>query len=120
MRRTIQQAKTDQRSSQLLMVLIVSLAIVSAGLFASQHIEMTDPAAQPKKPPTDDEIYTGSILFVPNDGEICRQLLFDNRTGLIKDNGPVNCEHAYYRSANDIKWSAAGRAQVISESFRGR
>jgi len=102
------------------MVLIVSVAIVSAGLFASRHIGIAHPSAEPKKPPSDDEIYTGSILFVPNDGKICRQLLFDNRTGLMNDNGLVDCQHAYYRNAADRQGSAAGRAQIISESFRGR
>jgi hypothetical protein len=102
------------------MVLIVSVAIISAGVFASRHIEITHTTTQSKKPPSDDEIYTGSILFVPDDGKICRQLLFDNRTGLINDNGLVDCQHAYYRRAVDKQWSPAGRAQIISESFRGR
>jgi hypothetical protein len=97
------------------------MAIASAGLFATQHIELKHSAPQPKKTPNeDDEIYTGSILFVPNNGKVCRQLLFDNRTGLINDNGLVDCEQAYYRSAADMQVSAAGRAQIVSESFRGR
>jgi hypothetical protein len=91
-------------------------------LFAARHIQVAQSSAKPAKLPSDDEIYTGSILFVPNDGKICRQLLFDNRTGLINDNGLVDCGHAYYQSVNDIpaQWSAASRARVVSESFRGR
>jgi hypothetical protein len=123
MNRAIQRTKISQRKSdrsRLPTVLAISMTIASAGLFASQHIELKHSAAQPKKQPNDDEIYTGSILFVPNDGKICRQLLFDNRKGLINDNGLVDCAHAYYRSATDMQVSAAGRAQIISESFRGR
>jgi hypothetical protein len=123
MNRAIKRTKISQQKSdrsRLLMVLAISMTIASAGLFATQHIDLKHSATQLKKTPNDDEIYTGSILFVPNDGKICRQLLFDNRTGLINDNGLVDCAHAYYRSATDMQVSAAGRAQIISESFRGR
>ena len=50
---------------------------------------------------SDAEIYTGSILYMPYDGRMCRQILFDNRTGRSSDNGYVDCEHAAYRSASD-------------------
>jgi hypothetical protein len=65
------------------------------------------------------KIYTGSILFVPDDEKICRQFLFDNRTGRLTHNGFVDCERAYHknRSGRAMLWSAA-RAKVISEGFR--
>jgi hypothetical protein len=127
MNRAVKRAKIHQRGSepsQLITVLIaitVIAVIMAAGLFATQHFEMAQSSARQAKLPSDDEIYTGSILFVPNDGIICRQLFFDNRTGLVTDNGLVDCLHAYYQDATGvpIQWSAA-RAQVISESFRGR
>jgi hypothetical protein len=60
-------------------------------------------------------------LFVPNDGKICRQSFFDNRSGRMTDNGMVDCLRAYYQSASKppMQWSSA-RAQVISEGFRRR
>lgn len=68
---------------------------------------------------TNNEIYTGSILYIPNDGTNCRQLLFDNRNGRFTDNGNVDCANASYQSGigSPKQWSAA-RAKVISSGFR--
>jgi hypothetical protein len=55
-------------------------------------------AAKLAATPSDDEIYTGSILFVLDDGKVCRRFLFDNRSGRLSDSGLVDCESAYYRS----------------------
>jgi len=49
----------------------------------------------------DDEIYTGSILHMPDEGNVCRQLLFDNHNGRLTDNGYVDCEHAFYQGGLD-------------------
>jgi hypothetical protein len=68
----------------------------------------------------DDEIYTGSILYMPDSGNLCRQLLFDNQNGQISDNGYVDCDRAaYHGAATPKQWSAA-RARVISSGFRDR
>jgi hypothetical protein len=71
--------------------------------------------------PSDDEIYTGSILYMPHRGDICRQLLFDNHNGQFTDNGYVDCERAAYQGGTDgpKQWSAA-RVRVISTGFRGQ
>jgi hypothetical protein len=95
-------------------------AVLTAGWFAAR--ETTMELFAPPKPhamPSDDEIYTGAILFVPDDGKICRRFLFDNRTGRLSDNGLVDCESAYYqnREASPAQMSAA-RTQAISETFR--
>jgi hypothetical protein len=96
-------------------------AIIAVGFFATNHIEFVRSPVKAVIPKGDDEIYTGSILFVPNDGKICRQFLFDNRSGRINDNGLVDCDHAYYQGPTGVpmQWSAA-RALVISEGFRRR
>ena len=101
-----------------MIALSVMAAIMAAGFLAATHIQIVRAPAKPTKPLSDDEIYTGSILFVPNDGKICRQFLFDNRTGRTNDNGLVDCDHTYYPTASKppMQWSSA-RAQVISESF---
>jgi hypothetical protein len=69
----------------------------------------------------DDDIYTGSILYMPDSGNACRQLLFDNQNGQFTDNGYVDCDRAAYRGANATpkQWSAA-RVRVISSGFRDR
>jgi hypothetical protein len=56
---------------------------------------------------------------MPHEGRICRQVLFDNRTGRFSDNGNVDCERAAYRSASPKQWSFA-RVRAISTGFRDR
>jgi hypothetical protein len=121
MDRSNRRPKGNSRASErphLLIVLSATAAITVGGFFAAAHIQIVPAPVKPTKPLSDDEIYTGSILFVPNDGKICRQFLFDNRTGRTNDNGLVDCDHAYYPTASKppMQWSSA-RAQVISESF---
>jgi hypothetical protein len=102
---------------------IAAVAVVlTAGWFAAREttIELFAPPKPPAMP-SDDEIYTGAILFVPDDGKTCRRFLFDNRTGRVSDNGLVDCESAYYqnREASPAQMSIA-RTQAISETFRHR
>lgn len=69
----------------------------------------------------DDDIYTGSILYMPDAAtDVCHQWLFDNQTGQFADNGSVDCSSAAYRGLDGPKrWSAA-RIKVISNGFRDR
>jgi len=67
------------------------------------------------------EIYTGSVLYMPQEGRNCHQMLFDNHTGRFTDNGSVDCESAAYRGVDgnqSKQWSSA-RARVIADGFRG-
>jgi hypothetical protein len=105
--------------------LIIAVAavgtVLAAGLFATKEVEVARSLATESIATRDEDIYTGSILFMPEDGTICRQFLFDNRTGRLNDNGLVDCEGAFYQSdgAAPKRWSSA-RVRVISTSFRGR
>ena len=68
------------------------------------------------------EIYTGSVLYMPQEGRNCHQMLFDNNTGRFTDNGSVDCENAAYRGVNgnlSMQWSSA-RARVIADGVRQR
>jgi hypothetical protein len=65
-----------------------------------------------------DDIYTGSILYMPDSSDTCHQWLFNNLDGRFTDNGYVDCQRAAYRGLEAPKrWSVA-RAQVISTGFR--
>ncbi len=85
---------------------------------------------RPKRPPqaigsqsaSDDALYTGSILFVPRDGDNCWQRFLDNRTGRLWDNGFVSCEALAPRSliSQPGRYSAAGRVEAIRKGFLGR
>ena len=84
-------------------------------IVAKRHVAAAKPAAG-----SDDEIYTGSILYMPDTSNVCHQWLFDNHNGQFSDNGYVDCEQAFYQGSPDSpkQWSAA-RVRVISTGFRG-
>jgi hypothetical protein len=109
---------------QVLVVLAIAAAL-TLGLFATNEYltarQRAVAEAAAAATPSDDEIYTGSILYTPDEGRICHQILFDNRTGIFADNGSVDCERAAYQSSVGAakQWSAA-RVRVISTGFRQR
>ena len=69
----------------------------------------------------DDDLTTGSIIFVPILGNTCRKKLIDNATWQIRDNGLVDCRAALARGAhgNQLGWSAS-RVDVIRHGFYKR
>ena len=103
--------------------IIAVAAFVALGLFVNEEYlsngpHLAPPVAPrvaPKVGPSDDEIYTGSILFTPYEGNICRQLLFDNRTGRFTDNGNVDCERAEWGGPEHYP---TARISTISKGFR--
>lgn len=67
---------------------------------------------------SDPKLLSGSLLFSPIDGNTCRQSLFDNATGQIRDNGFVDCSAAKAQTAE--KWAkqmAFQRQIAIRDSF---
>jgi len=91
-------------------------AFAIADYFTAQH--WVKPAATAAR--NGGEIYTGSVLYMPQEGRNCRQMLFDNQTGRFTDNGSVDCENAAYRGVDGNlpkQWSSA-RARVIADGFR--
>jgi hypothetical protein len=66
------------------------------------------------------EAYTGSILYTPDEGRTCHQVMFDNHTGRFTDNGSVDCESAAYKGidGNQAKQWSSARARVIADGFR--
>jgi hypothetical protein len=94
---------------------ITAVAVfLTLGLFVNEeYLTMRPHAAQPVAP-SDDEIYTGSILFTPPEGSICRQFLFDNRTGRFRDHGNVDCDRAEGIGAEHYP---TARLSAISRGF---
>jgi hypothetical protein len=117
-------SKIRRRSGDRRHVTIVAAigAVLALGGFAAEsYVAARHPAIAAAGAPGDDEIYTGSILYMPAEGKICRQMLFDNHTGQFSDNGYVDCERAAYHGQGGPpkEWSAA-RMHVISSGFRRR
>jgi hypothetical protein len=97
-------------------------ALLGLGLLASgEYVIAQHRSAAAAVASNDDEIYTGSILYMPYEGRICRQILFDNLTGQLSDNGSVDCDRAAYHGTYSTpkQWSFA-RVRVISTGFRDR
>ena len=99
-------------------ICLAVVGVIGVDDYASVSRRAADAAAATAN---DDELYTGSILYMPHTGNVCRQLLFDNLNGRISDNGYVDCERAAYHGADNgpKQWSVA-RAKVISTGFRRR
>lgn len=97
-------------------------AVLALGAVATdQYMALTKQAAAAGtyRASQDDDIYTGSILYMPDAAsDICHQWLFDNQNGQVADNGNVDCNGAAYHGFDGPKrWSAA-RIKVISDGFR--
>ena len=115
--------RRGRNSTRQTTVVVIALgALLAFGWFATDEIVAgrQRPAA-PAAAPTagNDEIYTGSILYMPDDGRLCRQMLFDNHSGRLRDNGVVDCASAAYHGSGDAakQWSS-DRVRVIATGFR--
>jgi hypothetical protein len=70
----------------------------------------------------DDYLSTGSILFVPHQGNICRKRLIDNKTWRMHDKGYVTCDEAVSWNANNANtvgttYTATSRVDAIRGGF---
>jgi hypothetical protein len=102
-------------------VVIAMGALLGLGFFTTQQmITASRHTAARASMSGDDDVYTGSILYMPDRGNACRQILFDNRNGQMTDKGYVDCQLAFSHSVDSEpkQWSAA-RVRVISDGFRG-
>jgi hypothetical protein len=69
----------------------------------------------------DDDLATGSIIFVPILGNTCRKKVIVNATWQIHDKGVVDCRAALAQGAygNQLGWSAT-RVDIIRDAFNKR
>lgn len=67
-----------------------------------------------------EELRTGTVLFVPLEGNICRQRIIDNETWHMADAGSVVCDEAvsWNSSAPGQKYFVAVRVDAIRSGFR--
>jgi hypothetical protein len=104
---------------QIVGVVAAFCAILALGLLATKSLDIVGTRAAFTR--ADDEAYTGSILFMPGDGTLCRQLLFDNRNGRFDDRGMVDCMTAQTQASGETpKLHPNARLLGISASFRGQ
>ncbi|MGC1776976.1 MAG: hypothetical protein WBB34_03460 [Xanthobacteraceae bacterium] len=68
--------------------------------------------------PQGDDIYTGSIVYMPGTDNLCHQWLFDNQNGRFADIGSVDCDSTAYQGTDGPRQWSAARIKVISDGFR--
>lgn len=115
-------APRSREGSRQTAVVVAVAALLALGLLAGgNYLNSRHQNAAGATANKDDDIFTGSILYMPTEGRICHQILFDNKTGRFTDNGNVDCENAAYRGTDNTpkQWSFA-RVRVISTGFRDR
>lgn len=114
-RRAKKPPRARQSRRQIFAVLAIA-ATLALGAIATDGFVMALQRQTVAAAPSDDDIYTGSILLPA--GEVCRQLLFDNQSGRVTDNGNVDCERAAYNGLDGPKQWSAARIRVIATGFR--
>jgi hypothetical protein len=126
--RSVRQSQWLSRTErQVLLACLSFLAILAvSGLIRS---ELSD-SLRPTRPPqtaasqsaTNNALYTGSILFVPREGDACWQRFLDNKTGRFWDNGPVSCEATAAESLmlQPGRYTSVGRLDAIRKGFLGQ
>lgn len=69
-----------------------------------------------------EELRTGTVLFVPLEGNVCRQRVIDNATWRMADAGSVACDEAvsWNASAPGQKYFVAVRVDAIRSGFRAK
>ncbi|MBI3704222.1 MAG: hypothetical protein HY244_10380 [Rhizobiales bacterium] len=67
----------------------------------------------------DDRLYSGSIFVVPDRGDRCSELGFDNRSGNMWDKGFINCYEAMARAnaGKKLEGLSSNRLRAIGKAF---
>ena len=75
--------------------------------------------APDRSPQFDDDLTTGSILFVPDTGNVCRRRLIDNRSWTIRVDGYGRCDDAAsgLMAQRAGQYSATSRVDAIRGGF---
>ena len=115
--------RRDNRRALAICLLFGGVAFVGLGTVIQQAptTSIRIAANGPGYAQVDDELATGSIIFVPILGNTCRKKLIDNATWRIRDSGLVDCRVALARNAHggQLGWSAS-RLDVVRDSFYRR
>jgi hypothetical protein len=107
--------------AQALFAIACLAAVIAFSFFVDTGGHGTEKQAAIPQGSGDDGAYTGSILFLPSQGNACRQSIIDNRTGVIRDNGIVACDAALPQSiANPTHTWPTARVDAIRDGFTKR
>ena len=120
-RSTRRSQSRDNRRALAICLLFGAIAVFGLGTVIRNTPSSGTRFAITTNAPGDDDLTTGSIIFVPIFGNECRQRLIDNATWQIRDNGVVDCNTALAQTTHGrrIGWSAA-RIDVVRQGFSHR
>lgn len=100
---------------------LIVCALVGGGLLAyvSGGVAWRGAAPAPARVVSDDELYTGAIVVVPEQGNRCWQMMLDNRTGRMWEGGYMDCD-AYVDALADTRRTGGStqRMNEIGAAFR--
>jgi hypothetical protein len=106
---------TDRRRAVHAIAAACICTLAFAILFGGKH-PSSGQSPQVTKPENLSAPYsTGTIVFVPSAGNDCRELLIDNTTWRIRENGYIDC-HTILSQMRPIE----DRITVISDSFKSK
>ena len=101
-------------------VLLVLVAFVVAifTYFIDWSTVRRESAVQPNND-NNEQRYTGSII-IPTGRDMCWTMMFDNRTGKLRENGYVKCEEAerQFAEKNPPRGAEMVRLREVGKAFR--
>lgn len=115
-----------RRDQQRGLAIAVSLAVVLGSLLAGYgvQVQMADKAARQAlrasqiAMATKEDLRTGSILYVPDNGNICRQRWIDNATWMVIGGGTdVDCDEAENANAPNAAQQVGARMEALRDGF---
>lgn len=111
----------DNRRALAICLLFGAIAVFGLGAVIRNTPSSGTRIAATTSAPGDNDLTTGTIVFVPIFGNNCRRRLIDNATWRIRDNDVVDCNTALAQNTHGprIGWSAA-RVDVVRRSFSHR
>jgi hypothetical protein len=117
----------ERRGGAIACVMIAFAAVLSLSVYGV-HSQMTQSALRAAERELQIAIATGSalktvkVLFVPDDGNVCRQRWIDNNSWTLRDGGQVDCEDAALWNVDvpDREQKVERRIGAIRHGFQGR
>ena len=112
-------ARAGNGAQQVSIVVIAIASLLGLGAVGTdQYLAASSvrPGAR-TEPRKGDDIYTGSILYVPDTGNVCHRWQFDNRNGQFNDKGAVNCGDVADQELDgpkNLSWPASGSSATGS------
>jgi hypothetical protein len=117
----------ERRGGAIACITIAFASVLGLSVYGV-HLQTTQSAKRAAERDLQIAIATGSalkkvsVLFVPDDGQVCRRRWMDNGTWTLRDGGEINCEDAamWNVEAPDREQKVERRIGAIRDGFQAR